>query len=148
MVMRNLIRVFRGFTVIALVFYIFYSSFALVQGAVEIEDAGLGAGDFVSGWEKRMEKVKKRLPDDVALIGYVADSDLPGVEVNPIDQDNEYMLSQYSLIPIKVVPGLEAEWILGNFTVPDFQTWLDQSLDEYEIENLGYGIYLIHRKYP
>jgi len=148
MVMNSWFKFFRWSATIALTSYIFYSSFGLMQSANDLANAGPGAGDFVSGWEERMDKVKKRLPDDVTVIGYVTDADIPGVGANPIDLDNEYMLSQYSLAPIKVVPGLEAEWILGNFTVPGFQTWLDQSLDEYEIRNLGYGIYLIHRRLP
>jgi len=145
---NNALTLFRRFATIALAGYIFYGSFVIMQSAHALAKNGPGAGDFVSGWEERMEKVKNRLPDDVTVIGYVTDADIPGVEQNPIDQDNEYMLSQYSLAPIKVVPGLEAEWILGNFTVPGFQTWLDKSLDEYAIRNLGYGIYLVHRGLP
>ena len=143
--MNNLLKIFRWIAVTILTGYLFYSSISLMQDAKEIADAGLGAGDFVTGWEERMERLKNRLPDDVSMIGYVTDDDLPGIETDPINHDNEYMLSQYSIAPIQVVPGLEAEWILGNFTVPDFQIWLDQSLGEYEIKNLGYGIYLIHR---
>ena len=146
--MNNLLKIFRWIAVTILTGYLFYSSISLMQDAKEIADAGLGAGDFVTGWEERMERLKNRLPDDVSMIGYVTDDDLPGIETDPINHDNEYMLSQYSIAPIQVVPGLEAEWILGNFTVPDFQIWLDQSLGEYDIKNLGYGIYLIHRVFP
>ena len=146
--MNNLLMTFRWIAIIALAGCLFYSSIVLMQNAKEIADSGPGAGDFVTGWEERMERVKSKLPNDVSLVGYVTDADLPGMETDPIDQDNEYMLSQYSLTPIRVVPGLEAEWIIGNFTVPDFQVWLDQSLGEYEINNLGYGIYLIHRMSP
>lgn len=101
--------------------------------------------DSVSKWEQRIQPVLKHLPDDVNVIGYIADWDLPGVEYNVIDQENEYTFTQYALAPRAVQPGLEHEWILGNFTNKDFRTWLDQNLSSYEIIEIGFGIYLIHR---
>lgn len=142
--MRNL----RLIVLVVLAGYVLYGAFEIRQMTMNHSDPDSGKGDFVSDWEKRMGWVKKRLPENVTLIGYVADGDLPDVTTNPVDQDNEYMLSQYALAPIRVVPGLEAEWILGNFTTPDFEVWLDTSLQKYEITSLGYGIYLIHRTSP
>ena len=85
------------------------------------------------------------IPSDVTLIGYAADWDLPDVEFNVIDQENEYTFTQYALAPRMVQPGLDHEWIIGNFTNKDFRTWLDQNLSSYEIIEMGFGIYLIHR---
>ena len=101
--------------------------------------------DSVSKWEARVKPVLNHLPSDVTLIGYTADWDLPDVKFNVIDQENEYTFTQYALAPRMVQPGLDHEWIIGNFTNKDFRTWLDQNLSSYEIIEIGFGIYLIHR---
>jgi hypothetical protein len=101
--------------------------------------------DTVSKWEERIQPVLKHLPDDVNVIGYIADWDLPDMEYNLIDQENEYTFTQYALAPRAVQPGLEHEWIIGNFTNKDFRAWLDRNISSYEIIELGFGIYLIHR---
>lgn len=104
--------------------------------------------DSVSKWEERVTPVLKHLPSDVTVIGYAADWDLPDVKFNVIDQENEYTFTQYALAPRMVQPGLDHEWIIGNFTNKDFRTWLDQNLSSYEIIEMGFGIYLIHRTSP
>jgi hypothetical protein len=141
-------RLFRFLAIFALVIYGLNVSFGNWATALNLSRSNSTVNDSVTDWEKRMKRVKSRLPENVAVVGYVADWDLPGVETNPVDQDTEYVLSQYALAPIKVVPGLEAEWILGNFVTPDFRTWLDQSLSAYEMTEIGYGIYLVHRISP
>jgi hypothetical protein len=110
--------------------------------------ADSGAVDSVSKWEQRIQPILSHLPSDVTVIGYVADWDIPDVSYNVIDQENEYTFTQYALAPRALQPGLEHEWIVGNFTNKDFRTWLDQNLSEYEIVEIGFGIYLIHRTTP
>lgn len=104
--------------------------------------------DSVSKWEDRMARVLARVPEDVTVFGYVADWDLPNAQYDMIDQDQEYVLTQYALAPRMVQPGLEHEWIIGNFITPDFEKWLDQNLSSYEMTDMGFGIYLIHRTSP
>jgi hypothetical protein len=101
--------------------------------------------DPISKWEKRVRPVLDHVPDNVASFGYVADWDIPNSGYDLIDQDNEYTLTQYALAPRIVQPGLEHEWIIGNFTYAGFRDWLDQNLQSYEIKEIGFGIYLIHR---
>jgi hypothetical protein len=100
--------------------------------------------DTVSKWEERIHRVLAHLPSDTNEIGYIADWDIPGTEYDPVDQETEYTLTQYALAPRMVQPGLDHEWIIGNFTSPDFRDWLDQNLASYEIIEIGFGIYLIH----
>jgi len=102
----------------------------------------------VDEWEKRMRPVRDYIPDDVAQLGYVADWDLPNSVTDPVDQDTEFVLTQYALAPRIVQPGLEHEWIIGNFLDPNFKAWLDRSSPSYEIRSFGYGIYVIHRTSP
>lgn len=101
--------------------------------------------DAVSKWEKRIKPVLKRVPDNTEIFGYVADWDLPNAQYNLVDQETEYTLTQYALAPRAVQPGLDHEWIIGNFTKPGFEDWLDQNLPAYEVDEIGFGIYLIHR---
>lgn len=104
--------------------------------------------DPVSKWEKRVRVVLDHVPSEVTSFGYVADWDIPNSGYDLIDQDNEYTLTQYALAPRIVQPGLDHEWIIGNFTQPGFQDWLDQNLGSYKIKEMGFGIYLIHRTSP
>ena len=100
--------------------------------------------DSVSRWEKRVQSTLEYIPSDVSVIGYVADWDIPGLKYNLIDQDNEYTLTQYALAPRRLQPGLDHEWLIGNFTSPGFQDWLDENLSSYELTEIGFGIYVIH----
>lgn len=104
--------------------------------------------DTISKWEERVKPVLDLVPSDITVIGYVADWDIPGSQYGVIDQENEYTFTQYALTPLRVVPGLESEWIIGNFTNEGFRTWLDKNLPSYEITPIGRGIYLIHRISP
>src|SRR5689334_13920838 len=101
--------------------------------------------DSVSKWEKRVKAVLNHVPGNVTEFGYVADWDIPDSGYDLIDQDNEYTLTQYALAPRIVQPGLDHEWIIGNFTNPGFRDWLDKNLSSYRLTAMGFGIYLIHR---
>src|ERR1044072_1818499 len=105
-------------------------------------------GDSVSKWEKRVRPVLDHIPNDITELGYVADWDIPDSGYDIIDQDNEYTLTQYALAPRIVQPGLDHEWMIGNFTDKSFLNWLDQNLASYKIIELGFGIYVIHRTSP
>jgi hypothetical protein len=141
----------RNLRVAAIFILVTFSIFVALQTGVQIRAKWMAEGtsiDTVSKWEERIKPVWKHLPDDVNVIGYIADWDLPDTEYNVIDQENEYTFTQYALAPRAVQPGLEHKWIIGNFTNKDFRVWLDQNLSSYEIIELGFGIYLIHRTSP
>ena len=101
--------------------------------------------DSVSKWEQRVKAVLEHIPSNTKVVGYLADWDIPGREYNLIDQDAEYTLTQYALAPLMVQPGVAHEWIIGNFTGPDFRGWLDEQMPSYEITDIGFGIYVIHK---
>ena len=138
----------RNLRVAAIFILVTFSIFVALRTGVQVRAKWIAERtsiDTVSKWEERIQPVLKHLPDDVSVIGYIADWDLPNMEYNLIDQENEYTFTQYALAPRAVQPGLEHEWIIGNFTNKDFRVWLDQNLSSYEIIELGFGIYLIHR---
>lgn len=103
------------------------------------------ATDPISKWEKRVRTTLDHIPGNATVVGYVADWDIPNSQYNIIDQENEYTFTQYALAPRMVQPGLDHEWIIGNFTHAGFQDWLDKNLPSYEIIEIGFGIYVIHR---
>lgn len=104
--------------------------------------------DSVSKWEKRILPILNHVPEDVTIFGYVSDWDIPGAAYDAIDQDQEYVLTQYALAPRIVQPGLDHEWIIGNFVGSEFKAWLDENLSSYDLREIGYGIYLIHQISP
>lgn len=99
--------------------------------------------DGAAKWEARMRSVRERLPASVAEVGYISDPENLGSHIE------EYLLTKYALIPVAVRYGTEPEWIIGNFTQPNFQQTLDAQISEgYTLERLGAGIYLIHKSQP
>lgn len=98
--------------------------------------------DSVTRWEERMQSLRGALPTSVKEVGYLSDN-----ETTAIFQ--EYVLTQYALAPVVVRQSAEFEWIIGNFTQPDFQDVLEQKISsDFTIRKIGAGIYLIHRSIP
>lgn len=99
--------------------------------------------DGAAEWESRMQPIRERIPVSVKEIGYISDNEDIG------SMNEEFLLTKYALIPIAVRRGTNYEWIVGNFTEPDFREVLSSQISgEYELENFGFGIYLVHRLYP
>lgn len=141
----------RNLRAIAMITLVIFSVFVSINNGIAArarwnQDPLLN--DSVSKWEKRVRSVLDYVPTDVRVLGYAADWDIPNVEYDIIDQDTEYTLTQYALAPRIVQPGLDHEWIIGNFTSLDFRDWLDKNLPDYEIIEIGFGIYVIHRTSP
>jgi hypothetical protein len=110
--------------------------------SMNLEDTGSLALD---GWEQRLEPVRRNLPLKQGVIGYVADWDVPGIEYSPGDQEAEFLLSQYSLAPLVLVRGAQAEWNVGVFSPQAFQAWQAANQDRFEIISLRRNVYLLHR---
>lgn len=102
--------------------------------------------DMVSSWEEHMKVIREYLPPDVFIVGYLEPTDI--LSSGKYD-DAELFLTQYGIAPVAMIKGYEHEWIIGNFgntiTRQSIESWLDQRLGKYTIQNLGFGIYLIHR---
>lgn len=145
---HNLLKLLRQTALVGLVLFSLIVSYHTARTAAFSWDPQQPFDNPVDKWEKRIQRVRSHIPGDVTTLGYVADWDLPGVQYDIIDQDAEYMLTQYALAPLRVIPGLDQEWIIGNFTHAGFEAWLDEQIPSYEIVDLKQGIYLIHRSLP
>lgn len=102
--------------------------------------------EMVSKWDSRIQSLRDILPPNITRIGYIETAMI-------LNQDNlfndfdgeEFFLMQYSLAPVALDIGTNQEWIVGNFNNKvDFQPWLDEKLGNYEIQTIGYSLYLIH----
>jgi len=141
----------RNLRAIAMISLILYSVFVAATNGLAARarwNRDSQTSDSVSKWEKRVKPVLDHIPSNVTELGYVADWNIPGSRYDLIDQDNEYTLTQYALAPRIVQPGLNHEWMIGNFTDKGFRSWLDQNLSSYKIIEIGFGIYVIHRTSP
>jgi len=134
-----------------LLFFLFCLA-ALLNGAAALWSAPpavLTRDAGVSAWEARLEPLKRALPENTRVLGYVSDLDLlENPDQNQIfNEIDELPLTQYSLAPILVRPGADEEWLIGNFTRPEMNTYLQTRLPGgYDIQSFGFGIYLIHRR--
>lgn len=99
--------------------------------------------EMVSKWEGRLQVLREALPMDVTQVGYVDDAALSG-DASKLDV-NEFQLMQYSVAPVAIDSGLNHEWIIGNFNEDDgLEVWLDANLGIYELQEFGFGLYIIH----
>lgn len=119
-----------------------------VHFMAEVNDLGPSSlsADMVSGWEQHMKLIRELIPPDVYVAGYVEKANLPGPRTRY--DDAEFFMTQYGVAPIALVKGIRQEWIIGNFgstvSLESIKPWLDQNLGRYEVQELGFGIYLIH----
>jgi hypothetical protein len=126
-----------------------YSLFSVARTWVLVRDTwnpDLISNDPVSMWQRRIARIK--WPDNIGReVGYMADWDIDPT-YDPIGQDEEYVLTQYSLAPLIVKRGDGPEWIVGNLTLPGADDWLSQKYPGAKIHYYGWGIYLIHKLKP
>lgn len=138
-------RLFIGFSLSVISLVSGLHSFFVEPSLVLVRNSG------VQSWEARMKPVKLALPKDVQELGYVSDLDLL---INPTQEQlftevDEFPLTMYSMTPRNVQQGLGFEWIIGNFTKPGFKDYLDTNLPNgYELQSMGFGIYLIRNNAP
>ncbi len=102
--------------------------------------------EMVSSWEEHMKVVRAALPSDVWVAGYLEKADIPGSKSRY--DDAEFFLVQYGVAPVALIKGFGHEWIIGNFgntvSLKTIKPWLDQKLGNYTIQELGFGLYVIH----
>ena len=103
------------------------------------------APDDISKWESHLQPVKQKIPANITTLGYLADEDLhQGAITN--GEVVEFFLTQYTLSPLIIRRGSQySAWIIGNFSNKDFESWLKTVVGAYVMEDMGFGIYLIHR---
>jgi hypothetical protein len=110
--------------------------------SLNTKDAGSEALDI---WEARLEPARHTLPVERGMIGFLGEWDVAGMEFSPIDQEAEFLLSQYSLAPFILVRGPRAEWNVAVLSPKAYKTWEQSNQGDFEVIALRHNVYLLHR---
>jgi hypothetical protein len=97
-----------------------------------------GCVDSVSLWENRLAGLKSQIPQAVTRVGYISSD----------PEHIEFYLTQYTLIPIILERGTNPDWIIANYPAKTIHIVLRKQLDleQYAVDNFGYGLYLVHKR--
>jgi hypothetical protein len=106
------------------------------------------SSDPVTKWEVRFNAVKKLLPFQRGVIGYLTNSDVPGAIYDANNEQGEYTLTQYTMAPIILVHGDNEEWTIANLNNKAYQIWSQLNHGEFHVFPLNDNLYLLHRVAP
>jgi hypothetical protein len=97
-----------------------------------------GSVDDITRWENRLAALKSQIPLSAGRVGYISSD----------PQGNEFVLTQYTLIPLVLERGTAPDWIIANYPGKTIHRVLQNQLEieNYTVESYGYGLYLVHRK--
>jgi hypothetical protein len=104
--------------------------------------------DPVTQWELRFQPVKKLLPFQRGVIGYITNSDVPGAKYDVNNEEGEYTLTQYSMAPIILVRGSNEAWTLAIFNSKAFQLWSQSNHGQFRVFLMKDNLYLLQRLAP
>ena len=110
--------------------------------SMDIPDRGVAALDR---WEAQMILVKKALPINHGIIGYISEQDVPGVEYGYGDTEAEFLLTQYALAPLILKKGPIAEWNVVVLDNINLATWQKTNTGPYEITTIKGKVRILHR---
>lgn len=100
--------------------------------------------EMVTQWDNRLQPLRDALPAGLDQVGYLDKSIILGR--HELFDGEEFFMMQYSVAPIALEVGIRQPWIIANFDKDtDFQGWLDERIEEYDIQSFGFGLYLIQR---
>jgi hypothetical protein len=101
--------------------------------------------DGPTQWEQRVQRIKADLPSS-GVIGYLSERDVPGLDFNPIDADEELAMTQYFLAPLIVEEGASRQYIFANFSDPQVKiASVERQFGIRMLNNYGMGIYLFEK---
>jgi len=110
------------------------------QSGASLSDRSI---DPVSDWENHLQPLRSDLSKTGAgTVGYIADWDIPNEKYNQDDQDVEFILTQFALVPSLVQRGANHTYVIGNLTEEN----LPKALKLFHLslqEEYGKNIYLL-----
>lgn len=138
---KRIIRIIRLCALAALTFWAVNRSLSYFQYAQGFWNPHGLNQDAASGWERRLSALMDDLPES-GVIGYVSEQDYPGVPFSAVDQDEEFVLTQYTLAPLILDRGnLHRDLVIGNFSTP-YDYRFEKQLGLRLVFDYGMGIYL------
>ena len=106
-------------------------------------------GDDLTHWGERLSTLLPYLPQ-TGQVGYLSEQDFPGLDFNPIDQNEEMAMSQYVLAPRILAHGHDLPYVIGNIApLSPEQVQAAVALLGLRVErSFGLGIYLFRQAGP
>jgi hypothetical protein len=105
--------------------------------------------DGPSIWVQRMSSLDQALPKSFDVLGYISEGEVPGVEFNPIDHDEEFVMSQYFLAPRVLELGADRPLVMVNISSPSVKPAdLEARFHLKLVKNYGWGIALYKQVEP
>lgn len=121
------------------------SSYSIILHSLSTVNVDKGS-EALEAWEARLQPVRDALPIKRGVIGFVGEWDVPGVESAFMDQESEYLLTQYALAPLILVRGAEAEWNVAILNKTAFTLWEQSNQGRFKVIHQGHNVYLLHRE--
>jgi hypothetical protein len=121
--------------------------FGQVRQQVQVYEAKPGEG--ATTWMARIERVVRDLPSQ-GTIGYFSERNFKGIKFNPIDQDEEFAMTQYAVAPRILVDGSCLDYVIVNLpylAVPDVKRLMAEKNLHMTME-YGNGLYLGRKVRP
>lgn len=138
---KPVFKIFQILVLTALTFWAVHRSVVYFQYSQAVWNQNGLNQDTATGWEKRLSALREDLPDR-GVIGYVSEQDYPGVPFNIVDQDEEFVLTQYSLAPLILDRGNpHHELVIGNFST-EYDYQFEKELGLRLLADYGMGIFL------
>jgi len=124
--------------------YLLGTALLYTRQVQDVHDPQQVARDSITLWDQQMQRLRQEFPNG-GQAGYVADWDIPGAEYNLPDQETEYILTQYALVPVVVRRGLNDERVIANLS--DRQYLENPMFADFKLAGEFYaGMYLLERK--
>ena len=91
----------------------------------------------------RLQLLKAKLPA-AGLIGYLSEQDIPGLGFDPIDQDEEFVMTQSALAPRILVEGAGPSLVIINipYQTPEDMVRITAPFKLTLVEKFDFGLYL------
>jgi hypothetical protein len=121
------------------------SLYASIQNLISTRDLGSTTDDPVADWELRFRPLKRDLPFERGIVGYISDSDIAGIAFDAANEEGEYVLTQYALAPIVIVKGTGQEWNVGNLSTRAYEIWSTHNHGRFEVLPFRDGLYLLRK---
>jgi hypothetical protein len=99
----------------------------------------------IQRFSERIQKRTHSLPFSRGVLGYLSDEHVAGIDHDADNEDIEYVLAQYAVIPLILNKGVYHEWNILNMSVEAYEAWLAAHGAEYRLVSSGGGFYLVQR---
>jgi hypothetical protein len=116
-----------------------------IQNLISTRSLGSTTDDPVADWERRFGPLKAQIPFVRGAVGYISDSDVPGIAFDAANDEGEYVLTQYAMAPIVLIRGTGQEWNIANLSNQAFSAWNASHGGSFGVTPFKGDLYLLHR---